>query len=154
MMCAIALGVILFAGLAPFGHPPNNVAWLADQHGVRLGKHGTILSTGQLPGSANGVCSIELWVRPSRSNAEGTLLAFYAPNGSLGLSVHQSLTDLRLDDGASPVAFAKKLFIEKVFRAGQLVLLAIVSGPRGTAVFLDGALVRQAPPQIFPLSTQ
>jgi hypothetical protein len=50
--------------------------------------------------------------------------------------------------------FAKKLFSEEVFRAGRLVFLTIVLGPRGTAVFLDGALVRQAPPQVFPLSIQ
>src|SRR6266849_104400 len=142
VLCGLVLCCILIAGLWPFGHPKNEVTWLANQNVIRLGKRGTILSAGSLASRKVGSCSVEMWLRPSLSQASSTLLSFYGPSGIVGLSLHQSLTDLRLDGEASRGRPAK-MYIGDVFYAGKLVFLTVVSGPHGTVVYLDGALARQ-----------
>jgi len=142
VLCAIVLCCLLIFGLWPFGHPRNDVTWFADQNIVRIGKHGTILSAGPLPGRNVDSCSIEIWVRPALSEASSTLLAFFGPSGLVGLSLHQSLTDLRLDDGTRR-SRPSKMYIGDVLRAGRLVFLTVVSGPHGTAVYVDGVLARE-----------
>jgi hypothetical protein len=37
-----------------------------------------------------------------------------------------------------------RMYVSNVFRAGKRIFLTVVSGPQGTAVYLDGVLVRQA----------
>jgi hypothetical protein len=141
VMCVLALSCILFAGLAPFGHPRNDIAWLADQAGVRFGKHGTILSEGQLVSAGDGACSIEMLLRPSRSNADGTIFAFYDASGAKGLSVHQSMTHLRVEPVRETSA---RIYFDNVFRAGKLVFVTIVSGSGGLGLFVDGTLAWRA----------
>jgi hypothetical protein len=85
---------------------------------------------------------VELWLRPSRKQDSSTLFAFYGPSGAMGISFHQSLTDLRLDSHARRGRPAKR-YISDVFRAGKLVFLTVVSGPRDTVVYLDGTMARQ-----------
>ena len=99
--CVGALCCILIAGLWPFGHPPNDVTWLANQPGVRLGKRATILSSKPLPGLKSPACSVEMWLRPRLNDASSTALDFSGSNGIHGLSIHQSWTDLRLDSDAA-----------------------------------------------------
>jgi VanZ family protein len=151
VLCALAVCCILIAGLWPLGHPRNDVTWILDQHAVRFGRHGTILSTRSVSGSkTTGMCTLEMWLRPRLSEASSTVLAFYDTN-SVGLSLHQSLTDLRLDseaNGKSPV----KIYVGSVFRAAKLVFLTLVSGPGGTEVFLDGVSAKRLPDESFPSS--
>jgi hypothetical protein len=42
----LVLAGMLVAGLWPFHSPRNQVTWLADGHGARVGRHGTILCSG------------------------------------------------------------------------------------------------------------
>ena len=141
VLCALALCCILIAGLLPFGRPRNNVAWLGDRPGIRFAHHGTILSTGPFA-AGDHACTLEMWLRPSRSGFDGTLLAFYALSGSERLSLHQSLTDLKVD-WMAPSGAPTKFYANDVFRGGQPVFLTIVFGPREADLFMDGILVRQ-----------
>ncbi len=144
LLFAPVLCCILIAGLWPFRAPQNEVTWLANDHAVRLGKRGTILSAGPLAGRNPGSCTVEMRLRPSQSEASGTLLAFYGESGVVGLSLHQSLTDLRLDSNVSR-GWPVKRYIGDVFQAGRPLFLTVASGPQGTSVYLDGALARQFP---------
>lgn len=83
-------------------------------------------------------------MRPSLTNASGTLLAFYGPARTQGLSLHQSESDLRVDleeGGRSP----KTYYVGGVFHSGELVFLAVVVNPTGTLAYLDGVLIRRLP---------
>lgn len=142
VLFALVCCCILVAGLWPFGHPPNDVTWLPRQNGVRLGKRATILSVGSLPDGNSGSCSIEMWLRPELSESSSTLLGFYDSEGTVGLSLHQSLSDLRLDNASGHCSPAK-MYVNDAFHAGRRIFLTVVSGPAGTAVYLDGVLVRQ-----------
>src|ERR1700730_12136418 len=141
-LCALVLCCIVIAGLWPFGHPRNEVNWLANQNAVHFGERATILSVGSLSGSNSGSCSIEMWLRPQVSEASRTVIAFYGPRGNVGLSLHQSLTDLRLDSAADRGRRAQ-MYIGDIFHAGKVVFLTILFGLHGTAVYLDGSLLRQ-----------
>jgi VanZ family protein len=143
VLCGLSFCFILIAGLWPFGHPRNDVTWIANQNGVHFGKRGTILSSGPLVPRNIGSCSIEMWLRPTLSDRWGTLLGFYDRSGLVGLSLHQSLTDLRLDREVSRGRPAK-IYVDDVFTGGTLVFLTVVTGPGGTAVYRDGSLARQA----------
>ena len=140
-LCALILCSFAIAGLWPFRQVGNQVTWLLSSPGVHYGEHGIILSAGALPAVGSGACSIEMWVRPANGEDSGTLLAFYGPRGNVGVSLSRSLTDLRLDrevvDGR-PV----KYYVSEALPGGHLVFLTVVSSSLGTAVYLDGALVR------------
>ncbi len=141
-VCLLILCCFAVAGLWPFRQIPNEVTWLADRPGVHFGKHGIILSAGALPAVGSGDCSIEMWVRPAGGEESSTLLAFYTATGGTGISLQRSLTDLRLDRetaGGRP----DKSYVNDVLFDGKLVFLTVVSSAQGTAVYLDGALVRK-----------
>lgn len=141
-VCLLILCCFAVAGLWPFRQIPNEVTWLSNRPGVHFGKHGIILSAGALPAVGSGDCSIEMWVRPAGGEESSTLLAFYGPGGGTGISLQRSLTDLRLDRevaGGRP----DKAYIGDVLLDGKLVFVTVVSSAHGTAVYLDGALVRK-----------
>jgi hypothetical protein len=148
-LCAGSLCCILTAGLWPFSHPPNDVTWLANQHAVHLGKRATILSSGPLPAVA-AACTVEMWLRPRLNDASSTVLAFSGWNGTDRLSVHQSWTDLRIDNEAAHRT--TQIYFGDIFQASKTIFLTIVIGPQGTDVFRDGVLVRRVPAQKFQSS--
>lgn len=138
-LCVLILCSFLIAGLWPFRQISNDVTWIANQPGVHFGKHGIILSADALPTGGSEDCSIEMWVRPTGGEDSSTLLAFYGPSGGTGLSLHRSLTDLRLDretGSGKPV----QSYVDAVLHDGKLVFLTVVSGSRGTSVFQNGVL--------------
>lgn len=143
VLCAAIVIGILIAGLWPFSRPPNGVTWLPGQKGVHLGKRSTMPSSGALPDLRSNACSIEIWFRPDLSNYWGTLLAFYGPSGVQGLSLHQSLTDLRLDSFTHGTR-REWFYIGHVFNAGRLVFLSVVHSPLGTEIYVNGMLAKQS----------
>ena len=149
ILCIAVLLVILTLGLWPFHAPKNEVTWLRDQNGLRLGDHGTVMSAGALDGQESGVpqpCSIELSLQPA-DDYGGTVLTFYAPDNPIRLSVHQSLTDLMLQSGRpdSPgPARKQRIYFNDVFRQGRQVFLTITTGLQGTSVYLNGTLLKTA----------
>jgi hypothetical protein len=88
-----------------------------------------------------------MWLRPSLNDASSTVLAFYGSNGIDGLSLHQSLTDLRIDSGSA--RGKAKMYVGAFFQASRLIFLTVVSGPQETQIFLNGVLARRAPVQRF-----
>lgn len=151
--CVAVLCVILTLGLWPFHSPKNDVTWLKRASGVSFGRHGTVQSLGALKttGPAGGLCgSIEIWVQPDRWNG-GTILAFYEPEIRRLFELQQSLSDLKLvaqfQNDDNKTAKARLYADDALLRSLQEkkpTFVAVVYGPGGTRVYLDGALAETA----------
>jgi hypothetical protein len=142
VICGAVLCGILVAGLWPFHAPGNKVDWLRDRNGLRFGDHSIVLSSEAFQGAGlqdGASCSLEIWLQPGWRVASSTFLAFSTPEKPLQFSLRQSLTDLLLQEGPA------RIYIDNVFREKKLIFTTLTSGPRGTTVYLDGALVRAAP---------
>ena len=103
------------------------------------------MSAGEVPLTVpnRSACSVEMWVQPARSHDSSTLLAFYSRQNPIQFAVRQSRDDLVLQRNGLPGqkgARSGSFHIDKVFRSMRPVLLTISSGPKGTAVYVDGAL--------------
>jgi len=126
------------------------VAWIQDRNGLRFGGHGTVLSTATLQASGSRdepVCSVELWLEAALADNSGTILAFHAPGNPLQFSLHQSLTDLKLQfrsAGPAERPKTKKIYVNDVFRRERSVFVTITSGAEATFVYMNGALARTA----------
>jgi hypothetical protein len=150
LVCVLLVLGILAAGLWPFHAPRNEVSWPGQGHGLRFGRHGSIVSPSQL--KLDGVppdhpCSVEIWLQPNRPDAAGTILAFYRPDTrAVPFALRQSLDDL-LVQLPSRQGDPKKarVYAGHVFTRPRFVLLTISSGPAGTAIYADGSLVKKAP---------
>jgi VanZ family protein len=151
LLCASVLVIILTAGLWPFHAPENEVSWLTNGHGIHFGEYGLILSPNVFsPAGLKDAtsCTVEIWLHPDFSDIGGTILGFYAPeNRTVAFSVHQSINDLLLrritGDRSRPAK--TKLYIEHVFRNNREMFITISSNAQGTAVYVNGGLVRTAP---------
>jgi hypothetical protein len=151
VLCASVLVIILTAGLWPFHAPKNAVSWVSNGNGLLFGNHGVILSFDAftLAGSKDGIpCSIEIWLRPDHSDTGGTILAFYTPhNRVVAFSVYQSIDDLFLRRVTvyQQRRTKSKLYIEHVFRENKELFVTITSSAQGTAVYVNGSLIRTSP---------
>jgi hypothetical protein len=142
-LCATTLGVILTLGLWPFCAPRNAVAWIPGSNGLLFGDAGTAVSRPDFPPAAppGAPCSLEIWAKPARTQASGTLAAFYTPRNRESFALRQSLSDLALQRSGPGTS---RFYVNDVFRAARPVFLTISSGPHGTAVYVDGVLRRAA----------
>lgn len=146
----VVLSVILTLGLWPFHSPDNRVKWIGNADGLSFHRYGTVV--GSVPfretNSENSVgFSIEAWVQlePYRSCS---FLSFYNPQHSLQLSIRESISDLELVGyivKPGPAASSARLYVDDVFGRQRPMFLAITFGNRGTAVYVDGVLAKQAP---------
>ena len=148
--CVATLCVILSLGLWPFRAPTNAVAWLPSSNGLRFGGNGTAVSVGEVPVGAKpeAPCSLEVWAQPAQRWASGALIEFYTPRDGTQLALRQSLTDLELRRSgkrSQAQQAATGLYVNEVFRSMRPVFLTVSSGPRGTAVYVDGVLARTSP---------
>ena len=156
-ICALVLLCILVAGLWPFHAPRNEVSWLSHKNGIILGNHGSIVSAGSFKAQASqgdNSCSLEVWLKPSRVDSEGMILAFYRPESRIvpfalrqfrgGLVVEHNLKN-RFDE-------KMEIYIGDVFNIQKPVLATITSGNAGTVVYVDGAFVKRA--QGYAISNQ
>jgi VanZ family protein len=149
--CGFVLVGMLVACLWPFHSPSNEVAWLEQGNGVRLGGHATMVSRGAIMPSdrpAPNAWTLEIWLRPGKTYQSDTILAFYNPARPRGLLLRQWQTDFlverrlwsrELNDGTPDFG------VGRVFREGRTVFLTLASGPQGTSLYIDGNLVRVAP---------
>jgi VanZ like protein/concanavalin A-like lectin/glucanase superfamily protein len=151
VLCAVVLVGILSAGLWPFHAPKNQVSWLSNGNGLHFGEYGVILGPGastflgpkdEIPGS------LEIWLQPDHSDIGGTILAFYNPeNRIVAFSVHQSIDDLFLQrvfvHQQRPTK--SKVYIGHVFRKNKPLFVTLTLSAQGTAVYLNGGLVRTFP---------
>ena len=147
--CACVLAGILVAGLWPFHAPRNDVSWLSQANGLLFGRHGSIVSTGAseaAPSQADSACSLEIWLEPSLSRSSGTILAFYRPTrrvASFLLRQWRSGVVLQLDSDSHLVKKANT-YVGDVFSPLKPVFLTISSGEAGTAIYVDGELLKRS----------
>lgn len=149
-LCASVLACILTAGLWPFHAPKNEVSWLTTGTGLHFGRYGLILGSksSTLPGLRDATSfSLEIMLRPDRTDTGGTFLAFYSlENHVVALSLHQSLDDLLLRRVTvyQQRRVKTKWYIERVFNANKEVFVTIASSSKGTAVYVNGLLTRSS----------
>ena len=141
ILCIAVLGVILSLGLWPFYVPANDVAWLGNRNGVRLGSNSTVISADafQVTGGP-GAGSLEIWLQPARVWVSSTFLAFGRVGRSEPFRMRQSLTDLELWRGGTA-----KLYVDGIFRQRKPRFITVTSGTSGTVVYIDGVPARTAP---------
>jgi VanZ family protein len=138
------------AGLWPFHAPKNEVSWLSNRSGLVFGDYGSILSSGEfnVTGSHNGPCSLEIWLQPSATFDSNDIIAFSTPQNPVPFAVAQSGDDLfvlRQFPDAQRQLKGTYIAIDHVFRKGNKLFITITSGPQGTAVYLNGTLVKTSP---------
>jgi VanZ like family len=157
VVCIAVLCIILSLGLWPFHTPPNDVTWLGERNGLRLGRYGTAISSGafRMPSPLGDELAgtVEIWLQPARMWDGGAFLSFSMPEDLLRLSLHQSLTDLLVratildsQNRRRPVGF----YVDDVFRRKGPAFIAVTAGTKGFAVYIDGVLARRAPPVRLP----
>jgi VanZ family protein len=141
---------ILVAGLWPFHAPRNEVSWLSQGNGLLFGKHGSIVSRGTFKAArlkADSSCSLEIWLEPSRVDSGGTVLAFYWPASRVvPFALRQFVGGLELQRRSQDqLAKETRIYVDNVFSRLKPVFLAISSGENGTAIYVDGVLVKKSP---------
>jgi VanZ family protein len=133
------------------------VSWLGQTKGVRLGKHGSVVSVGPFeahPKQRTNSCSVEIWLKPKQVDSGGMILAFYWPKDRVvPFAMRQFRDGLVLERGARG-HFDKKaeMYVGDVFSLQKPVLVTITSGGMGTATYVDGTFVKRIPN--FVLSDQ
>ncbi len=148
--CASVLVVILLAGLWPFHAARNDVSWASEGNGILFGKRGSIASAdsfGARPSRAGSSCSLEIWLEPNRVDSGGTVLAFYLPAIRVTpFRLRQFVSGLELQRrSVDQSASNARIFVEGVFSHRQPIFLTVSSGEEGTAIYVDGALVKKSP---------
>jgi hypothetical protein len=154
-MCLAVLCAILVAGLWPFNpFPKNDVRWLADGNGVFFGTRSGIivssdpLKTSQLPEALSG--SIEVWLEPGGRNddEEDFFLSFYTPESPSQLRLGQWADELlvrhEIRDEQNHSTSAG-IWVEDTFRRNRPVFVTLTSGIDGTALYINGILIRTSP---------
>lgn len=144
-LCIVAVVAMLVATLWPCDpFPRNGVTWLQGTGGLKFEKLGLVISNEPLRPTETQAAesySLELLIRPANTKSTHPILAFYTPTRAKQLMVRQYQDGLVVthdaaawSDTTQTIAF----YMGHVFRPHRLVLLTISSGPRGTAVYLDG----------------
>ncbi len=135
---------VLVATLWPFNpFPRNGVTWLNGAGGLNFESAGLVLSNEPLrppETQATESYTLELLLRPATTKSACTILAFYTARSRL-LLVRRYKDGLLVTHDArveSDPDNSIKFDVDHVFRPGKLVLVTISSGPKGTAVDLDG----------------
>jgi hypothetical protein len=154
VLCVLAALALMWATLKPFNpHPHNDVSWLPDANGVRFGGTGIILSDGPLQPAAgwaplDGECAIEVYLLPFTDDDAGNFLTFSSDDNLDAVFLRQWRESLLIYKSFPAKGRGPKLVdfeIDKVLRVKQLVLVTISSGQQGTAVFINGKLVKSTP---------
>lgn len=138
VFCGITIIAVLTATLWPFDlFPPNRVRWLSEANGIQFGSSGVVISDAPLTAGSGSSHSLEILLRPANVESDQTILSFYTPKNPRQFLVGQSGSDLLMSH-----AFVQFAALNHFFRRGQLVFLAVTSGPRGTVAYKDGRQVQ------------
>jgi len=150
-MATVAVLIATLWPLNPF--PRNAVTWSKSSNGLRFEKRGLVLSKRPLDFRLSDTKSytIELALTPMGSQWSHAILGFYVPDRDKQLLISQFYDSLLITHNASierDPTRTIKVDVDHVFRAGELVCIAISSSPNGTTVYVDGQ-----PAEIFPAFT-
>jgi VanZ like family/Concanavalin A-like lectin/glucanases superfamily len=155
-VCFCVLCGILLAGLWPFHSPKNDVSWLVGGHGLKFGRHGTVLSVGGFNFGFRGNstdCSLEIWLRPASGDGSNTILTFYSGGNQAQFSIHQSEANLDAIIHKRDLhgrELTDRLFVQDVFSEGKSVLITITAHAGKATIYLNG--LPAGPSRGFPLS--
>lgn len=150
-LSVIVLCVVLVAGLWPFHAPRNALSWLKNENGVRLGRHGTLVSRGAfhaVPSRSDGSCSLEIWLTPEPMSGEGVILAFdSSPNARTPFSLRQYGSSMAIqryarDEEGNPQR--PWLKVDGVFHEGERILLTVTFGSERTTIYVNGVLAERS----------
>jgi len=140
-----ALGV-LFSTLWPFNpFPHNRVSWLGQTDGVRFARSGIVFS--QMPldpagrQTVNKPCTLELWIRPTRTDSVYTIVNFYEPDNPWRFRLRQYQTGLIISHdvlGHHGTPKRIKVDVDPGLQPDKLYFISVTSGAHGTSVYLDG----------------
>jgi hypothetical protein len=151
-LCVCILFGMLVAGLWPFHRPRNDVTWLRNTDGVKIGDYGTLLSSStfdRYDSEGQAPCSLEIWLQPYETNVTGTLLALHYPAQNIQtFSLRQDGPDLELNverRDAQHRTISSRTFVNNVFRKGEPAFLTIASGEQGTIVYRNGVSIKTSP---------
>jgi hypothetical protein len=143
---------ILFATLYPFQfHPSNDVRWIEEGNGLRFGRHGILLSKGDmLPGAPenDSSFSIEVLLKPSSLAGVSTFLVLSSARQRGQIRIQQYLDGLIIWRDFRPAGGrprSVKRDVDHFFIPGQVMLLTLSSGPKGTSVYSNGQLLERFP---------
>ena len=151
-LCVFAFGVIVIAGLWPFYPPRNEATWVENENAIRFGRHGSLLSAGNLTTNKSndeGLGSIEVWLKPTVLHGSKTILAFDStehPGDPFKLI--QSENDLvvqqrNIDDHG--ICRTAQFSVRDVFRPHEPVFVAITLGKHHADVYIRGVLALTSP---------
>ncbi len=153
---------LLFAGLWPFRFfPDNRVEWLVNRNGIHFDEPSQIYSTirkteieKRASVAANDSFSIEIWLQPEKvSDRRRTIFTTYDAGRGEGLSIGQSVADLLIRGrfvGIQEAGYARSIYLDECFRDGGERFVTIISGPQGTAIYLEGVMGKFVPYQLEP----
>jgi VanZ family protein len=147
---AAVLLIILAAGLWPFNPlPANNVDWLRDKSGLRLGRNPIVVgrSPFQFTDPRWSSVSLEIWVKPARVEAK-TFFSIYTPENpkQFRLMQYHSIflvrRNIRDDRGRWQDIAAG---VDKVVYPNATLFITLAGGPNGTSFYINGKLARHFP---------
>ena len=157
VVCLAVVCVILSLGLWPFHASRNDVAWLRNTNGVKLGRTGNLSSSGLVDLSDSGRMTMEMWVQPDHWQNSATILSLYRPDRRILFSYRQSLTDLEVAvlRWESPRSFVERehFYVDGFVQAlhqHKPVFITVTSDPEAIAVYLDGRLAQEVAQFPFP----
>ena len=145
------LVIILVAGLWPFNPlPANNVDWLRDKSGLRLGNSPIVVSRSpfQFTDTRWSSVSLEIWIRPARVGPSSTFLSIYTPGNSNQFRMMQYhnifLVRRNIKDERGrwqDIAVG----VDHVVYPNETIFVTLTSGPKGSSIYVNGKLARYFP---------
>lgn len=151
-MAFVFWGGIVFATLYPFRfHPSNDVRWIEGRKGLRFGRHGILLSEGGLfsgPLENDSSCSVEVMLKPAFLSGVSTFLVLSSASHGSQIRIQQYLDGLIIWRDLSQAGgrlHPVKRDVDHFFVRGQVMLLTLSSGPKGTSVYGNGQLLERFP---------
>ena len=144
---------ILLVGLWPLNFKPvNKVEWIGTGNGIRFYGQGLVYSdifSNTSNAFQTGSTSIELWIRPT-TNANRSIARILSLHDGLDekFSIGQWQSHLilqsKIRDGNDRGSY-RRISLDKVLTRNSDRFVTITSGPKGTAIYLDGVLARTFP---------
>jgi hypothetical protein len=157
LACLVLWLSILASGLWPFDFfPRNQVKWLQNENGVQFDRYGEAYSTtpwhmsSKSVAPGDGSLSVEIWLHSFETDYSSVSAIFSVgdPARPDTFAIAQSGPDLMvrgqfLDDKKQ--SHIGKLWLDDAFRSEAPRFMTLASGPRGTALYLEGRAQKDYP---------